>query len=174
MTVWHVSCLPRCCCHCWSAPPTASMCLPTLWSPSLFRKCWWMSMGAVFSTWRNSVTYFYFICTSVSDTILSDCTSAAISCMATKCSRILEKGSTSIAVPRVSTSGVTGQHNKIGSVAFRAALVAQLVHSVSHHCCKCECSIEVAALLGWRCYGLQHAVHICLDSYHLSLPRLTC
>jgi len=40
-------------------------------------------------TWRNWMTHFFFICTSMSDTILSDGTSAAISQAATKCNGIL-------------------------------------------------------------------------------------
>ena len=32
-----------------------------------------MSIGAIFSTWRSSVTHLCFICTSTSDTIVSDC-----------------------------------------------------------------------------------------------------
>ena len=42
-------------------------------------------MDAIFSTWRNSVTH---LLTSMSDTILSDCSSAAICHTATKCKGI--------------------------------------------------------------------------------------
>ena len=38
----------------------------------------WMLMGANFSTWKNSVSHRCSIHTSMSDTILSDCPSAAI------------------------------------------------------------------------------------------------
>ena len=50
-------------------------------SPQIFTKCQCMSVGAIFSTRRNSVTHLCFICTSMSDTMLSDCPSAAICCM---------------------------------------------------------------------------------------------
>jgi len=61
----------------------------TLWSPSMFSMCWWMSVGAIYSTWTTSVTHLCFICTSMSDTILSDCLPAAICHTATKCNGIL-------------------------------------------------------------------------------------
>jgi len=36
----------------------------TLWSLEMFSKHQWTSMGAIFSAWRDSVTHFFFICTS--------------------------------------------------------------------------------------------------------------
>ena len=48
-----------------------------------------MSMGVIFCTQKNLITHLCFILTSMSDTILSDCPSAAICCTATKCDRIL-------------------------------------------------------------------------------------
>ena len=54
-----------------------------------FSKCQWMSVGANFSTWRSSATHLCFMHTSMSDVILSDCPSAAIPHMATKCNGIL-------------------------------------------------------------------------------------
>ena len=44
---------------------------------------------AIFFTWKISVVQLFFIHTSMSDTILSGCPSAAICCMATKCNKIL-------------------------------------------------------------------------------------
>ena len=55
----------------------------------MFSKCQWMSVGAFFSAWRNSVTHLCFILTSMSDAILSDCPSAAICHTATECNGIL-------------------------------------------------------------------------------------
>jgi len=57
----------------------------TGWSPSMFSKCWRISVGATFSAWRNSVTHLSFTHTFMSDTILSDCPSAAICHMLTAC-----------------------------------------------------------------------------------------
>ena len=48
-----------------------------------------MSMSAFFATWRNSISYICFRCTSMSDASLSDCPSSAICCMATKCNGTL-------------------------------------------------------------------------------------
>ena len=45
----------------------------TVGSRETFSKCQWMSVGAIFSTWRNSMTYIYFICTSRSRVMLTDC-----------------------------------------------------------------------------------------------------
>ena len=58
--------------------------MSTLRSPETFDKCWWMSMGAAFSSRRNSIPHLSFIYTTV-----SDCLSAAICHMATKCTGIL-------------------------------------------------------------------------------------
>ena len=60
-------------------------CLVSLSTPN----CQWMSVGAIFSTRRNSVTHLCFIRTSMSDTIFSDCHSAAVGHMAIKCDGIL-------------------------------------------------------------------------------------
>jgi len=48
-----------------------------------------MSLGAIFSAWRNSITHLCFIRTSMSDAILSDCSSAVICRTATKFNGIL-------------------------------------------------------------------------------------
>ena len=48
-----------------------------------------MSTGTIVSTWRNSVTLLCFLCVSVSDSILSDCTSAAVCHKANTCTGIL-------------------------------------------------------------------------------------
>ena len=50
----------------------------TAGSPSLFSGCPWMSMGALLSTWRNSIPYLWSICTSMSDAVVSHCPSAAM------------------------------------------------------------------------------------------------
>jgi len=49
---------------------------------SLFSNYWWMSVGTIFSTWRNSVPYHCSIHTATSDAILSGYPSAAIHHMA--------------------------------------------------------------------------------------------
>ena len=58
--------------------PCLTVLIFTVWSPSTFSKHWLMSLGATFSAWRNSMTCLCFMCTSVSDAILSDCPSAAV------------------------------------------------------------------------------------------------
>ena len=73
-----------------------------------------------FSIWKKSVTYLYFIHISLSDTILTDCSSAAICCKVTKHKGIAVESSTSVSA---TTSDVKGQHNKIGDATFGAAFV---------------------------------------------------
>ena len=75
-----------------------------------------------FSAWRISVTNFIFISSFTSDTILSDCPSAAVCHMAKKCNGILVGGSASTVTPPTSTFEVVSQHNKEG-ITFEAALV---------------------------------------------------
>ena len=63
--------------------------ISAVWSPEMFSKHQWISVGTIFSSWRNSVTLFCFIYPSMSHAVLSDCPSAAICHMATKCNGIL-------------------------------------------------------------------------------------
>lgn len=60
----------------------------TGWSPETFSKYWQMSMCSIFSTCRNSLLHLCFIHTSVSDAILSNCSTAAICHTATTCNKI--------------------------------------------------------------------------------------
>jgi len=53
-------------------------CAHSVWSLKTFSKHKQMSVGAISSVWRNSVTHVCFIHTFMSDSILSDCPSAAI------------------------------------------------------------------------------------------------
>ena len=64
--------------------------ISTVWSSQMFSKHWWMSKGAIFSSWRNSVTHLSFRCTSMLDAILSACCSDAICHMATKSNGIVD------------------------------------------------------------------------------------
>ena len=92
-----------------------------------FIKCWWMSMGAIFSIWRNSVTHLSFIHASMSDAIVSDCPSAAISHMATTWNGILGGRFPSTSIPPTSASDVMGQYSKIVGITFGAALVYKVI-----------------------------------------------
>jgi len=56
----------------------------TVQSSKTCTKYQWMSVGTCFFSWRSSLTHLCFIHTSVSDTILSNCPSAAICHMAIK------------------------------------------------------------------------------------------
>ena len=81
MAIQITACLSHHCHHCWNTPPTAS-----LRSHPLFglHKHSAHIMGAVFSTWRNSIPHLCFLRTS-----MSACPSAAICHTATKCNGIL-------------------------------------------------------------------------------------
>jgi len=61
--------------------------------------------------------------TSMSDTFLSDCPSAAICHTATNVMEYWWEGSTSTAVPPTSASDVVDWHHKIGGITFRAVLI---------------------------------------------------
>lgn len=63
-----------------------TMTVPTStgWFPHTFSNHWWMSMGAIFSAWGNLIPHLHSIHTSMSDTTLSDCPSAASCYTATK------------------------------------------------------------------------------------------
>ena len=61
----------------------------TVWFPEMFSKHQWMSVDAIFSSWRNSVTALCSIHTSMSDTIQSDCPLVAVCHTPTECSGIL-------------------------------------------------------------------------------------
>ena len=71
----------------------------TGWSPEMFSKHWWMSINAVFHAEKNLITWFCFVHTPMLNAITSDCSSAAICHVATKCKGIWWDGSTSTAMP---------------------------------------------------------------------------
>jgi len=123
MTVQNMTCLSCCSCHCWNIPPITSL----YWHPLFgLHKCS-ASISEhqrvpFFSAWRNWTTHLSFVHTPMSDTILSDCPSAAICHVTTTCNGILE-GSTSTVILPTSTSGIMDQCNKIGGITFGAALI---------------------------------------------------
>ena len=90
MAIQNMACLSCHCLHCWNTAHILS-----LYSHLLFglHKCSKSvneyQLVSFFSRWRNSVTHFCFICTSMSDIILSDCLSFEICHMAMKCKEIL-------------------------------------------------------------------------------------
>ena len=97
--------------------------ISTVWSPQMFSKHWWMSVGAISSIWRKWRTHFCFMCTSMSETILLGCSSAAICHMATTSDRVLVECSASTAILPTSTSDGVSQNNKMRGITFRAAFV---------------------------------------------------
>jgi len=76
------------CYYCWNALPAASQCSHSLFGvpkcSASINKFQWMQF---ISEWRNSMTHLCFVRTSMSDSILSDCPSAAICHTATTCDR---------------------------------------------------------------------------------------
>ena len=89
----------------WCLAPLRSLrfsLLSSQWPPNVltnYGSSWMLQLSAlnhwnsrictIFSQWRNSVTHLYFMCSSTSATILSDCPFAAICHMTTTCNRIL-------------------------------------------------------------------------------------
>ena len=76
--------------------------------------------GGHFSTWRNSVTHRCFICTSMSDTGLTDCPSAAICHTATACKGMLVGRLNLYYISPTSTSDVVGRHSNISGIFFQS------------------------------------------------------
>lgn len=103
-TVWNMACLSHRYHRCWNVHLTVLT--STIWSPQTFGKCQWISVGAIFSSWRISVPYLSLIYSSMADTILSDYPSTAI----------------------ISTfaSDVMGQHNKSRGITFGAAFIVAI------------------------------------------------
>ena len=118
--------MTHCCCHyCWNTPPTASLCSHPRFDlhkcSASIDECQWISL--FFSAQRNSVTPLCFICTSMSDTILSDCPSAAICCIVTTCDRILAGRFSLCCYITNICLWLVGQRHKIGGITFGAALI---------------------------------------------------
>ena len=86
------------------------------------RKHLWMLMGAIFSTWKNSVTELCFIHTSVFNAILLDYPSAAI-CHHLPSLWILVGRFGLYCHTTTSTSDAVGKHDKTEGITFRAAFV---------------------------------------------------
>ena len=100
-----------------------------VWSPSTFRKCQQMSVGAIFFHTDKFDPHLCFIHTSMSVTILLGCPSAAISHTATK--RNSQESSASTAIP-TSTFDFVVQHNNRGGITFKAAILFIWKMSKSH------------------------------------------
>ena len=108
--------LQKCTTHC------LTVLTSTVWSPLMPRKHLWMLMGAIFSTWKNSVTELCFIHTSVFSAILLDYPSAAI-CHHLPSLWILVGRFGLYCHTTTSTSDAVGKHDKTGGITFRAAFV---------------------------------------------------
>jgi hypothetical protein len=65
------------------------------------------------------MTHLCFVRTSMSDAILSHCSSAAVA-RQQNLTNYGREGSISTAIPQESASSVVRQHNKIGAIAFGA------------------------------------------------------
>ena len=91
----------------------------TVWSPSAFSKHQGMSVGAILLHIKEFSDTFLLHMHFHIKTILPDCPSVGhrnvMECQ--------QEDSTSTAVLPVSSSDVMGQHNKIGSISFWAALI---------------------------------------------------
>jgi len=106
---------------CCSAPPTISLCSQPLFCLLKYSASISECQGVpFFPAWRNSVPHLCSLRTSMSNTILSDCLSAAIFHRATTHIGILVGRLNLSCYP--TTIHHMGQYNEIGDVTFRAAL----------------------------------------------------
>ena len=95
-----------------------------VWSPLVFSKHWWMSSGAIFSAWQNSVTHLYLI--THSPIRRYSVKSAPLLPSVTWQQHVMEywwEVSTSTAIPPPSAFDIEGQHHKAEGTTFRAALI---------------------------------------------------
>ena len=86
----------------------------------------WMSMGAILSSWRNSVPPLCSIFTPMSDAILSYCPLLPSVTQQQHAMEYWWEGSTSTAIPPTSASDTVDWHDEIGGIAFVAALIFEV------------------------------------------------
>jgi len=100
--------------HCHNAPLNTTLCSHPLFG---LQKHLVSVNGChfFFLIWRNSDPHFCLIHFYISDTIVSDCPSAATCHTETKCNGNWWEGSTFTTIPPTSTSNFMGQRNKIGA-----------------------------------------------------------
>ena len=99
--------------HCLTALTSA------VWSPETFNEHSWMSVSAIFSAQKNSIPHLHFHIR-----YLFFCHTAPLLPSATQQQNVREyrwEGSISTAIPPISTSDITGQHNEIQGITFGAA-----------------------------------------------------
>jgi len=123
MAFWNVACLSHGCCHCWNTLPTTSLshCTHTHWLAFInVHGCQWVSF---FSTWRNSMTHLCPTHISMSDALLSDCPSAAISHTARTRSSMLDRRFNLYCHNSNIHLWRRGKQNKISSTTFKGALI---------------------------------------------------
>ena len=86
-----------------------------------------MSVGAMFSAWKNSMTHLCFICTFTAD---PHCQSAPLLPSVTWQQNVAEywwEGSTSATIPPTSASDTVGQcNNNIEGIPFREAVAYEI------------------------------------------------
>jgi len=92
--------------------PPLTVLTSTVWSPSMFNKCQWMSVSAIFSTWRNSMTHLCFIRTLCQMPFFQTAPPLPSVTQQENVMKYSWEGSISAALPPTSTSDVVSQHNK--------------------------------------------------------------
>ena len=118
--------MTHCCCHhCWNTTPTTSLCSHPLFG---LHKC-----SARISECQYIPFFFlhrgiqwHFIASSIFPCQISFCQTVPLLPSATQQQHTMGywwEGSTSTAIPTISASDIVGQHNKIGHISFRAALI---------------------------------------------------
>ena len=115
-----------CCCHCWNAPPTISLCLHPLFGLHKYsvtvNECQFFSHGVI--KWHIFASY-----TLPCQTPL--CQSAFLLPSVARQQDVMEywwEGSISTARPLTSTSDTVGQYNKIRGITFGAVLLDTQCH----------------------------------------------
>lgn len=90
-----------------------------------------MSVGAVFSSWRNSVPPLYFTHTSMSDTVPPDAPLLPSVSQQQHVAGCWWESSASTVIPPASASDVLGQQNELRGITFGADLLC--LHGAFSH-----------------------------------------
>ena len=124
MAIQNVACLPHHCHRCWNTPSTPSLCSHVLLGlhkrSASIDECQWVQLFP-----HKGIQFYTFVSKALSCQIPFCHTAPLLTfcCCVTEGTGYWWEGSNSTAVPPTSTPNTGGQHWKIGSVTFRAALV---------------------------------------------------
>jgi len=99
----------------------------TVWFPYMLRKLWWIPVDAIFF---HTEEFSYILLLQMHFHVRCHFVRVPLCCHLSHQQNVIEywqEDSTSTAIPPTYTSDFVGQHNKMGGVTFRAALIQLLL-----------------------------------------------